>query len=344
MSSQEPLGVLFASPKAAEHIVAGVPAAARVVREVAGSERGAAGPEFLIAVRGEWQPSPLCQSEIARLAPRARWRAVDADEAPVANWQTIPLDRDTATVEHADTAKALGLEELRHWGRRIVRDTGKAGDGIVSRHINRPISQAITRMFLRWPGARPWHATLAAGLIGLAMAIALFFGGTSGLMIGAALFQLASIIDGVDGETARATFRTSERGAMLDSVTDAATNLSFVSGVAFNVYSNGSVSAGLAGATGFVLLAIGSALLAIQSRRDGGDFTFDALKTRMRQRPSRLKQWLVWMTMRDFYALAACVAILAGCVQILLFAFATVAAGWLVVVLGMLAMSTRQSE
>ena len=168
------------------------------------------------------------------------------------------------------------------------------------------------------------------------MAIALFTGGAIGLIAGALLFQFASIVDGVDGETARATFRSSARGAMLDSMTDAATNLAFIAGVAFNLWTRGDETAGIAGLAGAALLAAGSALLALQSRRDGGDFTFDALKTRVRSRPSRLRQWLVWITMRDFYALAACIAILLGWSGILLFVFALVAAGWFTAVCAML--------
>ena len=61
--------------------------------------------------------------------------------------------------------------------------------------------------------------------------------------------------------------------------------------------------------------------------------TFNALKDRFSQRPSRLKQWLTWLTMRDFYALAGAVLIASGFAAFALYAFAVVAAGWLVVVL-----------
>ncbi|MCP5397079.1 MAG: CDP-alcohol phosphatidyltransferase family protein [Sphingomonadaceae bacterium] len=299
--------ILFASEKAANYCVAGIPAAARAIAATSGES-------VLVAVPGGWQATELCLTEIQRLAPSAQWSAGDSAGLP-----------------HLDSPAFKDIPALRQESRAIIKTTGKPGDGIVSRHINRPISQAMTSLVLKWPGARPWHATLAAAMIGMAMLAALLFGEATGLVIGAALFQLASIVDGVDGEMARATFRSSARGAMLDSVTDALTNLGFIGGVSYNIWASGNEQAGLAGTLGCAILALGSAILAIQSRRDGGNFTFDALKTRVNQRPSRIRQWLTWITMRDFYAFAAFLAILAGGGAILLHVFAVVATGWFMV-------------
>ena len=233
--------------------------------------------------------------------------------------------------EDAASPFRSGASALRDEARAIITETRKPSDGIVSRNINRPISQTISSIVLRFPGARPWHATLATALIGIVMAASLFLNLDEGLLIGAILFQVASVVDGVDGEIARATFRTSAGGAMLDSMTDALTNLAFFAGVAWNLFANGAVEAASAGAVGFSLLAIGKVLLAREARRSGSDFTFDALKTKMTEKPSTIRQWLTWMTMRDFYALAACIAILIGAAKALMFAFAIVTAGWFVV-------------
>ena len=277
------------------------------------TEAGGGAGEVAIAVPGGWQPSALCRNEIARLAPEATW-------AP----------RDTAQLE-GPLPPAKDTTVLHEEGRAIIAATGKAADGIVSRHINRPMSQAMTRLCLRWPGMRPAHATAAAGVIGGVMLFALLFGGASGAVIGALLFQLASIVDGVDGEVARATHRASARGAMLDSMVDALTNIGFVAGLSYNVFERGDTNAAIAGTVGFVILAAGKVILGRQARRDGGDFTFNALKDRFRQRPSPFKQWLIWITMRDFYALAACLIVVFGGAAILLHAFAVVAAGWFAV-------------
>ncbi len=291
----------------------------------------------VIAVPGGWEPSSLCRSELERLAPGTVLHPTDSDIVEAAGWiggAAVQSMTDDEMRNIADSwtdvvaADVAGLNQAAH---RIVASTGKPGDGIVSRHLNRPISQAITRIVLRWPGARPWHATLAAGLVGLIMLACLLFGGAAGLLAGAALFQLASIIDGVDGEMARATFRSSARGAMMDSLTDAATNLGFVGGVSYNVYMNGDQSAGLAGALACLILANGSAMLGWQSRRDDANFTFDGLKHRFGARPSRIRQWLTWIAMRDFYAFAAFVMIMLGGATLLLYAFAIITAGWFAV-------------
>jgi 1L-myo-inositol 1-phosphate cytidylyltransferase / CDP-L-myo-inositol myo-inositolphosphotransferase len=331
MTTKPALAILFASAEAAETIVAGIPAAARAVLH--GSAQ-ASGQRIVLVVPGNWQPSPLVWQEAARLAPHAPW-----DYAPLAdshawiggeNVQMPLAEGATSVVADRTQATAATAASLRDCSRRIIAATGKAGDGIVSRLLNRPVSQAITGLVLRWHGARPGHATLAAGLIGIAMLAALLLGGEQGLPAGAVLFQLASIVDGVDGEIARATFRSSRRGAMLDTLTDAATNLGFFGGLACNLWLAGDSHAAAAGVCGTAAIATGNLLLGRIARRDTKGFSFDTLKHRLRERPSKLKQTLIWIGSRDFYALAACLATLAGGGAFVLYAFGLGAGGWLI--------------
>ena len=135
--------------------------------------------------------------------------------------------------------------------KRLIAATGKPGDGIVARLINRPISQAISGQLLRWPQIRPIHATSVTALLALAMAVCLLTGGQAGLIAGTLLFQAASIIDGVDGEIARATFRSSRRGAMLDSLVDAAANIGFIGGVVINLWIAGRYQVAMTGLAGW---------------------------------------------------------------------------------------------
>ncbi|MFB0610774.1 CDP-alcohol phosphatidyltransferase family protein [Aurantiacibacter poecillastricola] len=331
MFANKPLAILFADVAAANFSVAGIPAAARAAYNAANEVE--AGHSLAIAIPGGGAPSACCDAEMQRLLPGRRVDFCDADTLEEAEWldgAALQLPKAVAPVERSQ-ARPARVADLRRQARAIVKATGKPGDGIVSRTINRPVSQAISRAVLRWPGMRPGHATLAAALIGAVMFASLVLGGNGGLIAGALLFQLASIVDGVDGEIARATFRTSKRGAMLDSLTDAATNLGFIGGVAINLFLSGEREAAVAGAAGCALLALGSAILGMQARSAGDKFTFDALKHRMQERPSRLRQVLIWITMRDFYALAACIGILAGAAVAVIWCFAVVAAGWFAV-------------
>ncbi len=343
MPQSSPTAIHFSSEKVANALVAGIPACARALAVLASEDENLC--EIRVAVPGGWKPSEYCQSEAKRLAGRVDWHATDETD-PAEGLTVIGVNlldqnaqRGLERESEAEEFKALNLAS-----RRIIGSTGKAADGIVSRHINRPISQFLTSLMLRSSRTRPGHATAIAALIGALMITALIFGGSHGLLAGAVLFQLASIIDGVDGEMARATQRSSDRGAMLDSLTDAVTNLGFLAGVSFNVWQQGFEAAAAAGTLGFIALALGSAILGMQARRAGGPFTFDALKHQMRVKPTKFKQALIYITMRDFYALAACLAILAGAAVPLLYIFAFVASGWFVVVCYSLAFKRNTSN
>jgi CDP-L-myo-inositol myo-inositolphosphotransferase len=241
----------------------------------------------------------------------------------------------------AATRARLSIAEadtlLRAQARAIIAATGKPGDGIVSRTINRPISQAMTRLLLQLGPVRPYQATFGTIAVSLAMAIALlFFPGYQGQLWGGLLFQMASIVDGVDGEIARATFRTTPLGATFDSLVDATTNLSFFACLMINLYLLGDVQAALVGFAALFGLAGGMTLLGITAVSNRGPVTFNAVKERLASRPSRLKTWLTWFTMRDFYALFAATVIALGFAVAGAYIFATIVTGWLVVVVATL--------
>lgn len=300
------------------------------------------------------------RAELARLAGTmpvsiADLTALRAGDLVVSGERLLPAERVRVALAGTPTAGAVlhrehlplvdsiqppnggGPAALLAAGRRILKATAKPQDGIVSRAINRPISQAISGLLLRWPGIRPIHATLLTALIALVMTAALTLRGEIGLIVGAILFQLASIVDGVDGEIARATFRTSPEGARLDSLVDAATNLAFLAGVSWNVYLRGEVVAAAAGTSALLIMFTGLWLISRRSRGSSVGFTFNAVKDHFSERPSRLMTWLTWLTMRDFFALFIALAVIAGLTHLALIAVAVFAAGWLVVVVAVMA-------
>ncbi|MFN2541232.1 MAG: CDP-alcohol phosphatidyltransferase family protein [Chthoniobacterales bacterium] len=132
---------------------------------------------------------------------------------------------DSDSWRYLTTAKDIPAAE-----RWFLRGSGKSQDGFVARFLNRPISRAISRVLLKTsltPGA--W--TLSIFALPIAGFILLLRGDYFGFVSGAALFQLFSILDGCDGEIARAKYLESERGRRLDTLGDVAGNILFALGL-----------------------------------------------------------------------------------------------------------------
>jgi choline kinase/phosphoglycolate phosphatase-like HAD superfamily hydrolase/phosphatidylglycerophosphate synthase len=103
--------------------------------------------------------------------------------------------------------------------RALLRDTGKSRDGAVAARMNRILSRRVFTPALLWaaPHITPNQVTLLAAGIGFAAVAAVLAGSA---VLGAMLVQIASVLDGSDGEIARVTGRGSRYGAFLDSTLD----------------------------------------------------------------------------------------------------------------------------
>ena len=338
--------ILFPSAASANALVAGIPFAARAVMALEEAGPNGEYAPRTIAVPGGWEPSPKTLAEFARLQMPVTAvasetlngaRAIDGFTlfAPDADFAGRDVDAILAQPAYDDPSAARHLVAAA--SRRIIAATGKPTDGLVSRALNRPVSQWLSRHLLKLAWVRPIHATIAAGLVGVAMALALFLGGPTGLYAGAVLFQLASMIDGVDGEIARATFRSSKLGATLDTASDAATNLAFLGGVTFNLWQQNAMFGAQMGLLGLVWLALGLTLLGAQSLRAGGPLSFDALKHRGRGTQSGLVHVLAKIASRDVYALVLALLILAEFASAAMTGFALAVLAWLMLVIVALA-------
>jgi len=113
---------------------------------------------------------------------------------------------------------------------RFLRGSGKSQDGYVSRYLNRPISRVMTRLLLRFP-TTPNAWTLLIFPIPIAAGLILLQGTYWSFLWGLLLFQVFSILDGCDGEIARAKFLESERGRRLDDFFDVLSNILLVAGL-----------------------------------------------------------------------------------------------------------------
>ncbi len=114
-------------------------------------------------------------------------------------------------------------EELKKATGLLVKSSVKgAGDGFVSRHLNRKISTRISAVLC--DHLSPNTATLLSFLLGLVSALVCYLSP----LVGGILYQLHSILDGVDGEIARAALKKSRFGGLLDSVLDRYVDFSFL--------------------------------------------------------------------------------------------------------------------
>ncbi|MDY7099210.1 MAG: CDP-alcohol phosphatidyltransferase family protein [Pseudomonadota bacterium] len=309
--------ITFQTEGEANALIAGIPAAVRSFEAL--DERGAigSGDKVVICSAEGWQGSASLHMEFARLHP-------GIDVGFVAG--PPPANAHDGLTALGDGQSAQ--EIFRKASRAIIATTGKPTDGLVSRYLNRPISQFLSLHLLRLRWIRPIHATIATSLIGLAMALCLFFGGTAGLMLGAILFQLASILDGVDGEIARATRRSSKLGATLDTAGDAATNFAFIAGVCASLWQQGHIAPAQIGFAGLGLLIAGLTIIGTQSVLAGGPLSFDALKHEAKATASPVLETIARLTSRDVYALVLAVLILMGLTAPAMVIFAGAATIW----------------
>lgn len=367
--------VRFRSGREAGRRIAGVTAAARILREL---DQAGATRVWLVADDDE-TISPDVAEDCARLAPeleisqiaQARLAASHAGSSgiailsgdyviPAASLRTL-LGRDDSTLVHRGIAIAsrlpagakldsappggtsthdlesddvLPLVPAARATAIILRGTGKESDGLVSRWINRPISRRITALLIDFRWIRPIHMTWCTALIGALMAATLLFGGENGLVIGALLLQAASVVDGVDGEIARATHRTSEQGATLDTAVDMITNLAFVLGMTVSLTMYRGPHYAAIGGLALAELVIGLAVIYLLNRRRGGPVNFDLLKLFYVERyhsayPYRITRFITVATSRDFLVMLVLVMIAVGGATWIPYVGAVIATVWL---------------
>ncbi len=148
-------------------------------------------------------------------------------------------------------------EDYHEAERSLLQNLDKGGqDGYISQWLNRPISRRISRLLLR-TGITPNQITLFSFLLFLVGAGCLASLQRFWWIIGGVTIQLASILDGCDGEIARLKVRHSARGAWLDTMLDRYADLAMAIAVTYSFASRHPTPwiwiAGLLCAVGFVL-------------------------------------------------------------------------------------------
>jgi phosphatidylglycerophosphate synthase len=120
----------------------------------------------------------------------------------------------------------------------------KPQDGFVSRFLNRPISSRVTCLLVKFP-IHPSAFTASIFILPVAAGVFFLRGDYLSILLGATIFQVFSILDGCDGEIARAKNLESKFGERLDNVCDFLGSLIYVLalGTGLNHFKEGVVCA-----------------------------------------------------------------------------------------------------
>lgn len=145
----------------------------------------------------------------------------------------------------------------------------KETDGFFARHLDRKISGAISRVLLKTP-ITPNQITLGVTVIGIGAGYLLAQPGYGPKVAGGFVFLLTSILDGCDGEVARAKKMISKLGGWLDLWGDNVVHVAVFYGLGYGLSLDSGQrlyrQLGLAACVGTLLAA---SLAAIQTWRKG---------------------------------------------------------------------------
>lgn len=218
----------------------------------------------------------------------------------------------------------------------LLSRAGKSQDGIVSRYLNRPLSRMVSYYLLGFD-VTPTTWTVALFSLPVAAFFCLGRGDYFGIVAGAFLFQLYSILDGCDGEIARATYRESERGGRIDDFLDMVGSMLFVIGLGVGLFRSESSIYLLEGGICALVIAVNEWLLRRVKVSDEpkSQKLADALYPRHRRLfndaalarigPNRW-WWIIQFTKRDFAILLFFLLALLGWPQWILHLWLTVSA------------------
>jgi choline kinase/phosphatidylglycerophosphate synthase len=129
-------------------------------------------------------------------------------------------------------------ESLKHAEKLLFQTLRKPTDGWIAQNINRRISLTISRLLIR-TNLSANHVTGLVTLVGVFSGLFVSTGRYRDMVIGGILFNLASILDGCDGEISKLKLSSSKTGEWLDTISDNLTYLVFLVGVTIGTYRQG---------------------------------------------------------------------------------------------------------
>jgi CDP-L-myo-inositol myo-inositolphosphotransferase len=184
---------------------------------------------------------------LARREPVATWSAAEL-------WQAVRQD----PMGQADDV-ALAR-------RKVLAGSVGVADGVVARHLNRPLSKRITERLLSREVA-PWQISLASFFATLAAGLSFAMGHAT---TGGLVAQFASVLDGVDSHVARIRYQDSPFGGVYDALLDRIGDAALIGGMTLYAWLMGAGHSAVA--LGFAAVA-GSSLSMLVKEKYGTQFS-----------------------------------------------------------------------
>jgi len=215
--------------RAAEATVAAVDCRAEALAAQDGAPRtagwGGAEPSASLRAAGRGLLAPVgVLTGLARVTPSFARAFEDAppEYRAIENALTLLARREPVqTFSVAELWQSLRNDHARDADlvlarRKVLGGAVGVSDGIIARHLNRPVSRRITERLLS-RDVKPWQISLASfgAILGAGLSFAVGHATTGGLIA-----QFAAVLDGVDGELARIRYQDSPFGGVYDAFLD----------------------------------------------------------------------------------------------------------------------------
>ncbi len=183
----------------------------------------------------------LCPHSFKAISQEPVSTPLTSDESSKYDFQSLidhltPLEITTVQTPHNGWQQnILTQDDAKTAADRLWNSCRKPEDGIVSRYLNRHLSLFTSRL-LAPTNIHPNQISIVTFSLGILAGIAVAFGGYYAFLLGAALYQLNSVIDGVDGELARVKYEFSFLGEWLDTLSDDFSDLFFYIGLGIGAW------------------------------------------------------------------------------------------------------------
>jgi phosphatidylglycerophosphate synthase len=246
-----------------------------------------------------------------------------------------PVQIDLTIANFCAVNDELSVLQAEKW---LFRRFGKSTDGFISKYLNRPLSTWVSRRLVR-TSVTPDHLTVLTAAFALLMFVVLKAGTPLSVAVGCLLYHVTSIVDGFDGEVARAKFLSTRRGASFDTAVDMATNVLFILGLTLGLAKIHGDQYLVLGGMVVVVAVTSIALMAYVVWKGPKGGSFDVLQLAIRRRLlgvpvlSQMFEVTNVILKRDFFALAFGLLGLIGFAAVIPWLLAAGMVAWLMAII-----------